>query len=311
MYPYLLNLPNELLHQIWAQLDRSPPSRKNFTALPHFAWTESKKQDLKSISEVSTRLRHCVLPLLFRHAQFNTRDLTGFLDFVDRHSLQKHVLTTVATISLPYEETHPAWYSRILNKVRPLTLTVCYNPTLFRPLSTSDTPDTWAFRMPCQFLELCQNPDVAVLDIDYDACLPGLIDAKPWNSVRFNEGSSVAAYTTFEYFFKRPPSIIQDIQTFLKKSTNPEPSTLYAPFTSEIVSSPISIRNVLRNLRDFSYIATFPFYNNFDQVLACIREMVLLKRLFVQLCADPESGVLDEEMQAAGFHLDINDPWNE
>lgn len=315
MHSNLFDLPNELLYQICTLLDRSPPSQEQFTALPCFSWTTSQRKDLKSISAVSKRLRCCVLPLLFRNAQFCARDLTEFLDFIDQHNLQKDVLSIVANINEPYNESHPAWYSRLLNDIRPLTLTVCCSPTTFRALAglTEVEPsDDWAFRMPYQFLELCQAPAVAALDIAYDDPMPGLIDAKQWSSMRFNEGSSVAAYTTFEYFFKRPPSLLLDMQSYLKNSATALESIQSCPsLESRIVSSPTAIRNAIRSLREFSYVATFPFYNNFDQVLTCIREMSSLQRLFIKICSDPESGVLDEEIQAAGFHLDINDPWNE
>lgn len=310
----LLDLPNELLYQICTLLDREPPSQEQFTALPCLSWTQSRDRDIKSVSEVSKRLRYCVLPLLFRHAQLRTQDLTDFLDFVDKKMIDKDILSVVANMNVPYNDTHPAWYSRILNEIRPLTLTVCCSPKSLKALAALpevEASDDWAFRMPYQCLELCQTPDIAALDICYDRQMPGLIDVKPWSSMRFNEGSSVAAYTTFEYFFKRPPSLLLDIQSCMKNSVTRQENSNCLPISSNIISSPISIKDTIRSLREFSYVATFPFYNNFDQVLACIREMVSLNKLFVQLCSDPESGVFDEEIQTAGFHLDINDPWNE
>lgn len=65
------------------------------------------------------------------------------------------------------------------------------------------------------------------------------------------------------------------------------------------------------NLTSFRYVAIFPFYNHVDEVLKCIQKMTHLRKLSIKLCPDADSSTLLDEVQAAGGHLDINDPWNE
>ncbi|KAK5101946.1 hypothetical protein LTS08_004405 [Lithohypha guttulata] len=167
--------------------------------------------------------------------------------------------------------------------------------------------------MSYQLLELSQSAAVAQTDIDYfeDHPLPSILGAKPWSSMRVNEGSNLAAYTKYEYFLKKPPSLMSNVQTFLNVvPANANPELMHKAFG---VSAPCitSIHDVLSQLEEFSYVAIFPFYNHVDQILKCIRRMTALKKLFVKLCPEPESTVLDDEIKAAEGHFDINDPWNE
>jgi len=116
-----------------------------------------------------------------------------------------------------------------------------------------------------------------------------LLMARPWCSVTVNEGSSLKAYTTYEYFLRQTPSLMS------------------ALLTTKSVDADI----LFRNLSSFSFVAIFPFYNHVDQILKCVRKMRRLKTLFVKLCPEPESNVLSDEIEDARGHIEVNDPWNE
>jgi hypothetical protein len=68
---------------------------------------------------------------------------------------------------------------------------------------------------------------------------------------------------------------------------------------------------MLAKLHSFAFVAIFPFYNHVDEILKCIRKMTSLQTLFIKLCPEPGSTVLQEGIEMTGGHLDVNDPWNE
>ena len=107
-----------------------------------------------------------------------------------------------------------------------------------------------------------------------------------------NEGSSLKCYTTYEYFLRRTPSPIYSIP----------PNTLTLP----PLPNPF-----LANLQSFSFIAIFPIFNHIDDLLLRVKQMTNLRYLFVKLIPEPNSTILDDEINAAIGHFDVNDPWTE
>ena len=189
-----------------------------------------------------------------------------------------------------YNHIHPAWWARLLNRVPVRTLTVVAAPEVFAELAGIHawSNDAWAFDMPFQILRLEQTPEAARAKIDYDD-LPNFLTARPWTGMAFNEGSSISAYTTYEFFLRRTPSLL----TALLFNNSAAGDTLFA------------------NLLSFHFIAIFPFYNHVDEVLKCIRKMLKLERLFVKLCPEPGSTAFHDEIELAGGAMDVHDPWNE
>ena len=306
----LLVLPNELLHHAFSFLDRTSPSERNFTHLPGRNWTDHAEAPLKALSIVSRRLRAIVLQILFTHARLDPCYLTPFLDFVHQLGLAGSIESIVAHVPDLRHCFHPAWYVRLLNEVPATRLVIACEPHTFAEIAGIDMnlADRWAFNIPHQYLELRQPTSEAVRQTSYDY-LPGLLGAKHWESMRLNEGSSLAAYTSYEYFLKKPPSLLSDIHTCLT-SIPFDPENLPEMSSSTLTGITLT-QHMLQNLQAFSFTAVFPFYNHVDDVLKCIRRMRNLERLFIKLCPEPGSTVLDDAVEAAAGHIDLNDPWNE
>ena len=149
--------------------------------------------------------------------------------------------------------------------------------------------DSWAFNMPLQSITFSLQPNAAHICA---LSSRSLLTALPWTSFIVNEGSSLKAYSQYEYFMKRTPSLLSALSTPGSTPTfNPEASALFA------------------NLTSFSYTAIFPFYNHVDEVLKLIRQMHNLRYLSTKLCPEPGSSVIDEETR--GGHIDLNDAWME
>ena len=286
----LTDLPNELINYVFNFLDSVPPSEVRFNELPSADYTDAKSTPLKDLSKVSQRLRGIVLPRLFANARLDPYKLTAFLRFLYQRELSKYVHTIVAKLQGPCNHLHPAWWARLLNEVPAHTFTIICAPHVFAELVGTSIvgTDAWAFNMPYQLLKLKQEPE-SVYDQTSLTNLPSLFSARKWTDVSVNEGSSLKAYTTYEYFFRDTPSLL---------------GTIHA--------SKLTIADgMLAELQSFTFIAIFPFFNHVDEILKTVRKMRRLKILRTKLCPEPQSTVFNDEIASAGGHIDVNDPWNE
>ncbi|OAP55393.1 hypothetical protein AYL99_10366 [Fonsecaea erecta] len=298
----LVQLPNEVLSRILFFLDTPSPFdvgilQKPSWALIPFGSTSPTpapshcQHPLKNLALTCHFLRSLTLPVLFKHAVLHPHRLTDFLSFLERHSLARHVVSVAAALVLGHENhIYPPWWARLLNAVPVTRLSVLAPPEILAGLAGTCpwSSDAWAFDMEFQILQLDQTPEAALVTIDYDD-LPDFLVARPWQNMVVNEGSSLLAYTTYEYFLRRTPSVL----TALHWNDSAAGNALFA------------------NLQSFAFVAIFPFYNHVDEVFKCVRKMRQLRRLFVKLCPEPRSTVFRDEIERCDGALDVHDPWNE
>ncbi|KAJ9614581.1 hypothetical protein H2200_002718 [Cladophialophora chaetospira] len=303
----LLELPNEILERIISFHDTESPFDIGLLEKPKSALapqecgddgirlmsippTANKQYPLKVLTLTCRLIRSLTLPILFKHAVLHPLLLSDFLSFLKKHNLPHRVSSLVAHLSGHYNHVHPAWWARLLNEVPATSLGIVAPPEVFAELAGihSWSNDAWAFDMPLQILRFDQSLDAARTRIDYDD-LPNFLLARPWENMLYNEGSSLSAYTTYEFFLRRTPSLL----TALHFNSSAAGDSLFA------------------NLLGFSFVAIFPFYNHVDEVLKCIRKMKKLQRLLIKLCPQPDSTAFHDEMEIAGGALDVHDPWNE
>lgn len=292
-----LELPNEILSRVISFLETPSPFDASLSQKPALDWPKDSNSDskrrittLKNVSTSNQLLRSLTLPLLFRHVILDPVWLSDFLAFLRENDLSQRVSSVVAVVSGHYNHIHPAWWARLLNEVPATRLHIIAAPHILAELIgvSSWSTDAWAFDIPHQILSLEQSLESTTQQIYYDD-LPSFMDARPWIGLNVNEGSSVFAYTTYEYFFRRTPSLLSAL----------------APRSSTMGDA------MFANLISFEYVAVFPFYNHVDEVLKCVQKMIRLQKLAIKLCPDANSSTLQEEAEAAGGHIDINDPWNE
>jgi len=299
----LLELPNEILSRIISFFDTPSPSDASLLQKPSVCWdshdgdspagqcpSHTHITPLKQLSLTSGLVRALTLPILFKHCVLQPQCLDGFLSCLWKHDLVQRVSSLVVQVPGPYSHHHPAWWARLLNQVPATRLTIVAPPEVFTELAglCSWSTDAWAFDMAVQVLRFDQSAEAARTEIDEDN-LPNFLVARPWQDMVINEGSSLMAYTTYEFFLRRTPSLL----TALHFHDSTPGDRLFAQLLS------------------FDFIAIFPFYNHVDEVLKCIRKMTRLERLFVKLCPEPDSTVLRDGIELAGGHMDVNDPWNE
>ncbi|KAF3766742.1 hypothetical protein M406DRAFT_253623 [Cryphonectria parasitica EP155] len=112
-----------------------------------------------------------------------------------------------------------------------------------------------------------------------------LFTLRPWTSLLLNEGSSTPVYKTYEYFHKRPPSVLGAL---LGAGAFPNNEPL-----------------VPTTVRAFSYVAIFPLASHVCTTL--VLWLPRVERLFVQLV--PRGDLLDDRRAMA--QIDMNDLWAE
>jgi hypothetical protein len=287
------DLPNELLGHIIDYLDTECPSEVNWHQRPETTLTQSQTVDLKTISRTSKHLRHLVLPRLFAHARLDPNHCTPFLNFIRNHSLTPYITSLVAHLPGSCTHLHPAWWSRILTTIPLTTFTILCPPYVFAELTQTSlvSPDSWVFNMPYHALRFRQDhPTLSCNTASH------LFTTRPWTHLSVNESSSLKAYSQYEYFLRKTPSLIAS----LHHSPPPPPGSFLSPFSSLLI-----------NLTHFTYTAIFPFYNHVETILHSVRAMSNLTSLTFKLCPEPESTVIDDELKLALGHIDLNDAWME
>ncbi|KAI3326383.1 hypothetical protein HD806DRAFT_487094 [Xylariaceae sp. AK1471] len=99
-----------------------------------------------------------------------------------------------------------------------------------------------------------------------------LFTIRPWTSLLLNEGSSTKVYRMYEFFLRRPPSMLGAL---LGCEEHPNDTPL-----------------IPQTVIDFNYIAIFPLSSHFEILL---QHLPRLDRLFVQLTPKPRNSILENE----------------
>ncbi|KAJ0119231.1 F-box domain-containing protein [Diaporthe amygdali] len=111
-----------------------------------------------------------------------------------------------------------------------------------------------------------------------------LFAIRPWTSLLLNEGSSTRVYKTYEYYHRRPPSMLGAL---LGAEEFPNDEPLITP-----------------TIRDLSYVGIFPLSTHFNTL---VQNLPRIDRLFVQLV--PRNDILKDKKEME--HLDMDDLWAE
>jgi hypothetical protein len=111
-----------------------------------------------------------------------------------------------------------------------------------------------------------------------------LFTIRPWDHLLLNEGSSIPVYKTYEWFHRRPPSILGALLG-VEEHPNDEPL-----FPSTV--------------RSMAYVGIFPLSPHFRTL---VRHLPRLDKLFVQLV--PRGNILDDEEVTK--NVDRRDLWLE
>ncbi|KAI1129032.1 hypothetical protein F5Y10DRAFT_239067 [Nemania abortiva] len=113
-----------------------------------------------------------------------------------------------------------------------------------------------------------------------------LFTVRPWTSILLNEGSSTKVYHEYEFYLRRPPSVLGAL---LGCEEHPNDNPLIPQTTV-----------------DFNYIAIFPLASHFEIL---VQNLPRVDRLYVQLIPKSGTGILEDVEELR--HIDPGDLWME
>ncbi|KAL6233703.1 hypothetical protein BDW75DRAFT_183428 [Aspergillus navahoensis] len=290
-------LPNELLDEIIYFLSAPPPSLRRLHQPPSARTSESSTRPLKNLSLTCSHLYALAQPQLFSHCCFKLKDLEEYLSFVSESDLNRYVVSVVVEIDGLGDRGDSGWWQRLLTSLTLRRLTVVAPPSVIGEMFGMQIPQehSWAFEIPHQIVQLECDPQSyhTISQADEHATL---LDCLPWNSMGFNESSSLKAYNHYEYFLYQVPSIFHRWSIWASDHLSEQPH----PHLHS--SSP------LRSLTSFTYVAVFPFYNHVQLVLDVVENMPSLHSLKIQLGPSQNDRVTELEQRGS---MDPSDPWME
>lgn len=214
----------------------------------------------------------------------------GFGDFerfVSRYTLRHHIKSVVvhteedyklhhaSTANVPLAHSVSQIWSQVFSCLDPSRVVVAAPPTTLAGLLDTQmlTSDTWAFDMKIHYVELSYPPLLSIEHIS-TTCRPwntALIHRKPWYHLGYNEGSSITAYSTYEYHLKQSPKMLYlTLVRLAKEASN------------------------CCNIRSFKYIGIFPFATNTTTMVRALHRIQTVREISVQLAPGPENKLLSD-----------------
>ncbi|KAI1211479.1 uncharacterized protein F4807DRAFT_417776 [Annulohypoxylon truncatum] len=242
---------------------------------------------------------------------------TLIVDFVDKEADARHMTPEIRTVDLEW------LWDQLFSVIDPLRFTIIAPPTTLAAFMSRMLflDDAWSFSIPYHILSLARTTRGPSRDRSIEAHLSDLqlspppehdarraarpasaspptgiryrkppacplFTLRPWTSILLNEGSSTRVYRTYEFFLRRPPSMLGAL---LGCEEHPNDSPL---IPSTVV--------------DFNYIAIFPLSSHFEVL---VQHLPKIERLFVQLTPGPESQLMLDNSEM--HHVDSADLWME
>ena len=285
--PSLLELPLELVEQIISVLaEQKPPSATLLHEEPSQSLFRGGYHPLKDLSRVCHTTRELCFSTLFSAVKVNLDSIDGFLKFSECYSLFSHVDSLMLYIDPCSESEKPShsldrclWLAvvKAIESVKPSVMTLVLPPSLFikvLPYRLNLT-DQWAFSLSYQTLQLRIPQHLALSFQTPQSILESrnIFQLRPWTHCAFNQGSSVKGYSSYEYFFKKTPSV-------------------FSPMDREEFIYSLD-KDSFENLTSVDYIAVFPI-DHIIRFCQCLNHMKKMKRLSVRFAPTPSNNILDD-----------------
>lgn len=297
-----MNLPDELLdHIISSLVETEPPSKRYLHQEPSTALFQSDDTPLKNLSLTCTRLRRLCFDALFACLKVaNTCEhVENLLEFVNSKEINIKIGSVLmhhgkddrppATVALrkksDLSNTHAAVYL-ILEEINPEVITFVLTPEYIAELTGSgiELEDAWAFDIRLQVLQLHQARGSH--SEEWPPRIHNILRSQPWNQLTFNEGSSLPAYSNYEYFDLKVPSILS-------------PKREVTSWTWK-----------LDFLTTFDYIATFPFHD-FFLIRNTISKFPNLETFRTQFARGSDNLLNAPEREQGHYRHEPKDLWRE
>ena len=233
-------------------------------------------------------------------------DLKHLIKSVVVHTDKEYELRHIATADAPLSRAVSEIWSKVFGVLDPTRLVVAAPPATMAALCDTQmlSSDSWAFDMKMHYLELKTDQAAATArgsewmleHMRTSRCRPwnsALVHRRPWTSLAYNEGSSIAAYSTYEYHLKQSPKMLYLLLLRLAKEIDPD-----CPC----------------NIQSFSFTAVFPFSTNMTYIVRALQRIHTLREVRVRLAPGKENNLLNDKKrmgraQAGDLWLEWNDSY--
>jgi hypothetical protein len=230
---------------------------------------------------------------------------TDFERFVAQYALKHHIKSVVVHTEREYELRHVSTadahlaravteiWTKLFSVLEPTRVVVAAPPSTLAGLLDTQmvSADTWAFDMALHYVELLQ-PESLHSEHMASGCRPwntALVHRRPWYHLGYNEGSSIAAYSTYEYHLKQSPKMLY--LTLLRLSKEASPCC---------------------NITSFSFTGVFPFATNITTLIRALHRIPTLMKLHFQLAPGPENNLFSSPTRMGRAQpMDIWREWGE
>ncbi|ORY17118.1 hypothetical protein BCR34DRAFT_556059 [Clohesyomyces aquaticus] len=231
---------------------------------------------------------------------------THFTRFVADYNLKHHIrsivlvadkeyeLSDIPSADVPLGRAVSEIWSQIFSHLEPLRVVVAAPPTTLAGLLGTQvlSSDVWAFDMKMHYIELVQPRSSRADHTRESNCRPwdsALVHRRPWTHLGYNEGSSITAYSTYEYHLKQSPKMLYLILLRLAKEAQD-----------------------CCNIHSFSFYAVFPFSTNLTTVIRALHKVKTLRKVQFQLAPGDENILLDaRDKMGRAQPRDLWMEWNE
>ena len=308
------DVPLETLERILDFLDaEEAPSSCSLLVEPSKSIYRSEIQPLKCLSLTCAAMRKIIIPRLFGHLVLKihvqvgdqegpTRpaDIDSPMCFFNSYRSLLYIKTVVIEFilltSVGQTEINKGFAAqicgRVMDTLKPQTLRILTPPSLMPYLaidgySVPSQDEGWAFDAPLHVLSCersSESPPGSQVISHQDELCGGRWFC--WSSMILNEGSSIKCYSSYEYFHKRPPSLLRSrhVQRLFRW-------------------------NLSETLRKFEYIAIFPIAPHIREAFRVLQNLHCLEVLSVQFGPHASSEVLSNVERLGKCQL--SDLWME
>ena len=231
------------------------------------------------------------------------KSFVQFGQFVAQYGLKHHIKSIVVYTSKEYELRHVSTadaplaravsgiWSQIFDHLEPSRVVVAAPPTTLACLLDTQmlSTDAWAFDMKMHYIELLQSDPPRLEHTETTPCRPWnqtLIHRRPWCHLSYNEGSSITAYSTYEYHLKQSPKMLYLILVRL-----------------------VQEKQNCCNITSIALTGVFPFATNVASIIRILHKLPTIHHVSIQLAPGPENKLLSNpkrmgRAQPADFWLE-------
>ena len=193
------------------------------------------------------------------------------------HSDIEYGLRHVSTADAPLARAVAEIWAQVFSCLEPTRVVVAAPPATLAGLLDTQmlSSDTWAFDMKLHYIELVQTSPLGLDHVKSSPnCRPwnsALVHRRPWTHIGYNEGSSITAYSTYEYHLKQSPKMLYLILMRLAKEVD-----------------------TCCNITSFSFTGIFPFATNVTSIIRALHRIPTLRNITFQLAPGPENNLLGQ-----------------